>query len=572
MALADALAPDLLLTNGTVFRMDGSPAQPGAVAIKGDCILWVGSDEQVRELAGPRTERIDVRGRPILPGLVDTHVHLAGCATRSLSVDVRDFYDPSIRSVGDIQARIRTEVARTPPGQWIVARGSPLQDYRLMEERLPSRAELDEVAPQHPCYVTFGSHILVANTPALRARGITRDTESPTGGVVVKDPLSGEPTGVLRERAQLLLRGTDTDLTVEALAANIERELELCAARGVTTIHDIVVNNREVRAYQELARAGRLPVRVQFLVRVIESNFSKESLLDLGLLHGLGSDWLRLGGIKMSIDGGITGKNAAFSDPLVHDGEEQPGLIRIEQDELDDTVARYHRMGMRCCIHAIGDVAMDMALEALDKAISLTPRRDHRHRVEHLGNWMITPERLERVTRLGILPVPNPGFLYYMGAELLDLLGPRRTVHGFPFRTLMEAGVPLTFGSDAPNFYPVDPLRDLGAAVSRATVQGPHFSPEEAISIYRALWTQTAGAAYAGFQEHQLGTLRPGALADIAVLEEDPLRYPADRFRELPVHLTITGGRVVHSAEHAAATPAPSSEPMPADVACACPY
>jgi predicted amidohydrolase YtcJ len=572
MAVVDALAPDLVLMNGQVFPMDGGQARPGGVAIKGDRILCVGSDDELSELAGPRTERMDVRGRAILPGLVDTHVHLAGCATRSLSVDVRDFYDPSIRSVQDIQARIREEVARTPPGQWIVARGSPLADYRLLEERLPSRAELDAIAPQHPCYVTFGSHILIANTPALNARDITRDTQSPAGGVVVKDPITGEPTGVLRERAQFLLRGTDTDLTVEALAENILRELELCAARGVTTIHDIVVNSREVRAYQQLARAGRLPVRVQFLVRVIESNFSKESLLDLGLLDGLGSDWLRLGGVKMSVDGGITGKNAAFSDPLVHDGEEQPGLIRIEQDELDDTVGRYHRMGMRCCIHAIGDVAMDMALEAFDKAISGSPRRDHRHRVEHLGNWMITPERLERVTRLGVLPVPNPGFLYYMGAELLDLLGPRRTVHGFPFRTLMEAGVPLTFGSDAPNFYPVDPLRDLGAAVSRTTVQGPRFSPEEAISIYQALWTQTAGAAYIGFQEGRLGTLRPGALADIAVLEEDPRHYPADRFKDLPVYLTITGGRIVHSAEATGYVSAPAAKAMPVDVACACPY
>jgi predicted amidohydrolase YtcJ len=379
---------------------------------------------------------------------------------------------------------------------------------------------------------------------------------------------------MLRERAQLLLRNRDADLDVESLAENILRELEMCAARGVTSIHEIVVNNKEVRAYQELARAGRLPVRVQLLVRVIESQFSKESLLDLGFLDGLGSDWLRLGGIKMSIDGGITGKNAAFSDPLVHDGEEQPGLIRIEQDELDDTVTRYHAMGMRCSIHAIGDVAMDMALAALDRAISTSPRRDHRHRVEHLGNWMITPERLERITRLGILPVPNPGFLYFMGAELLDLLGPRRTAHGFPFKTLMAAGLPLSFGSDAPGFYPVDPLRDLGAAVSRGTVQGQKFAPEEAISIYQALWTQTAGAAYLGFQEHQLGTLRPGGLADLVVLEEDPLRYPPDRFRELPIHLTITGGRVVYSAERDRTPklgPSRSGE-VPADLVCACPY
>jgi predicted amidohydrolase YtcJ len=552
--------------------MDGSYAHPGGIAIKGDRILWVGSDDEVGELAGPRTERIDLHGRTLLPGVVDTHVHLAGCATSSLNVDVRDFYDPSIRSVQQITARIAERARQTPVGEWVVARGSPLQDYRMLEERLPTRAEMDEAAPQHPAYVTFGAHVLVANTLALQAKGITRDTESPAGGVVVKDALTGEPTGVLRERAQLLLRNRDADLEVDALAENILHELELCAARGVTTIHDIVVNNREVRAYQQLEREGRLPVRVQLLVRVIESSFSKESLLDLGFVDGLGSDWLRLGGIKMSIDGGITGKNAAFYDPLIHDGEEQPGLIRIEQDELDDTVGRYHQMGMRCCIHAIGDRAMDMALLALDKAISTSPRRDHRHRVEHLGNWMITPERLERITRLSVLPVPNPGFLYFMGSELLDLLGPRRTAHGFPFRTLLGAGVPLAFGSDAPNFYPVDPLRDLGVCVSRSTVQGGRLAPDEAISIYQALWTQTAGAAYLGFQERKLGKLRPGALADVVVLDEDPLRFPADRFRELPIGLTITGGRVVHSAEERPLAPAPIPAAMPVDVGCACPY
>jgi predicted amidohydrolase YtcJ len=185
---------------------------------------------------------------------------------------------------------------------------------------------------------------------------------------------------------------------------------------------------------------------------------------------------------------------------------------------------------------------------------------------------MITPERLERITRLGVLPVPNPGFLYFMGGELLGLLGPRRTQHGFPFRTLMDAGVPLTFGSDAPNFYPVDPLRDLGAAVARNTIQGPKFSPEESISIYRALWTQTAGAAYAGFQDGKLGVLQPGALADIAVLEEDPLRYPAERFRELPIQLTIVGGRIVHSAERDVLQPVPTPTALPAEIACACPY
>src|SRR5262249_16076751 len=196
--------------------------------------------------------------------------------------------------------------------------------------------------------------------------------------------------------------------------ARITVERAKCAHRGVTCIHDIIIAREEVQAYQLLARAGRLPVRVHMLIRVIESNFSKHSLLDLGLVHGLGSEWLQIGGIKMSIDGGFTGKNAAFSEPLAGD-DEHPGLIRIAQDERDVTVEPSHGLGMPICTHAIGDIAMDMILDAYDKALSRRPRRDHRHRVEHMGNWMMTPERVARAKRLGILPIANPPFLFFLG-------------------------------------------------------------------------------------------------------------------------------------------------------------
>jgi predicted amidohydrolase YtcJ len=331
------------------------------------------------------------------------------------------------------------------------------------------------------------------------------------------------------------------------LAENILAELQLCVQRGITTIHDIVVSRDEVLAYQHLARAGRLPLRVQLILRVIESNFSKESLLDLGFVHGFGSDYLKVGGIKMSIDGGFTGKNAAFSEPLAFHGDENPGLIRIKQDELDETVWRYHEMGMRCCVHAIGDTALDMILEAYDKALTRLPRQDHRHRVEHLGNWMMTPERIERSKRLGILPIPNPSIFHFLGSEVLTTLGPKRAAKAFPFRTLLDAGFPLSFGSDAPGYWPVDSLRDLATAVSRATFTGQQLAPEEAITMREALRAQTATAAWIGFQERTLGTLEPGKLADVTVLGEDPLTFPPERFKELPVDLTITGGRVVHT-------------------------
>lgn len=546
MAGSQPLSADLILTNGRVLTMDGANRVAQAVAIRDGKILAVGTNTEIEALAGSGTEGVNLQGRPVLPGLADIHVHLASDAGQARAVEARDFFDPSIRSVADIQARIREYAAQTPPGEWIVARGSPMQDFRLEERRFPSREELDAAAPEHPCYISFGAHVIVANSLALRLKQVTRDTPSPQGGTVVKDPTTGEPTGVLRERAQYLVKVRESGQELDALRETILLELQKCAARGVTSIHDIVVNRDEVRAYQQLAREDRLPVRVQMLLRVIESRFSKESLLDLGFLHGFGSDWLRLGGIKMSIDGGFTGKNAAFSEPLAFHGEENPGLIRIQQDELDDTVWRYHELGMRCCVHAIGDVAMDMILDAYEKALQRLPRQDHRHRVEHLGNWMMTPERIERARRLGVLPIPNPSIMYFLGAQVVETLGPRRTERAFPFRTLLDAGFPLAFGSDAPGYWPVDPLRDLGAAVARSTTDGLRLAPEEAITLQEGLRAQTATAAFIGFQERTLGSLEVGKLADLVVLAEDPFRFSPERFRELPVELTITGGRVVY--------------------------
>jgi predicted amidohydrolase YtcJ len=229
----------------------------------------------------------------------------------------------------------------TPPGQWIVARGSPLADFRLHERRLPTMADLDYAVPHNPTYISFGAHVIIANTLALRECGITRDTPSPQGGTVVKDTMTDEPTGELRERAQFLVKRRDSTVDPETLAERIAVELEKCAHRGVTCVHDIIISKEEVQAYQLLARAGRLPVRVHMLIRVIESNFNKHSLLDLELVHGLGSEWLQIGGIKMSIDGGFTGKNAAFSEPIAGDNDHHEGLIRIKQDELDETIELY---------------------------------------------------------------------------------------------------------------------------------------------------------------------------------------------------------------------------------------
>src|SRR5919109_113620 len=539
--------PNLILFNEKIrsFAADGSTYE--ALACAGERIVAAGNSDDIRRLAGPDTQQIDLEGRTTIPGLTDTHVHLAEKGTAEMElVDCRDFYT-DVHSIADIHERLAKRAANVPKGSWIVAHGSPMQDFRLKEKRFPDKHDLDRVLPDHPVSISFGAHITIANSKALAAAKITRDTLDPAGGAIHKDPQSGEPTGELHERAQLILKKVAPEFNYLQLKDGIIFALAQCLERGVTTVHDIVRSGEPVRAYQELYREGRLQARVSILPRVIESNIGAQSLIELGLITGFGNEWLRVGGVKMSIDGGITGRNACFYDPY-EDDEHNYGIIRIQQDELDDTVLRCHNAGLRCCVHAIGDRAFDMALDAYEKAIEKSPRKDHRHRIEHMGNWLSTSERMQRMVRSGIIAIPNIAIGYYVGDAILDCVGEKRLTKAFPFRTLLRNGVIIAGGSDSPGYWPVDPLRDIAACVSRRMRWGDVWVPEERIGVAEAFAMHTTTAAYVGFEENNKGTLEIGKLADIAVLAEDPFEISPERIKDLKVEMTIAGGEIKYQA------------------------
>jgi predicted amidohydrolase YtcJ len=537
------LAPDLILSNGRVLTADASNRAFEAVAVKMGRILAVGGSKEIMELRGPRTEVIDLKGRTVIPGLTDPHVHLADDGAASLNkIDVRDF-NTNVRSIAHILEVVRAQTREVPRGTWIVGTGSPMQDFRMPEKRFPRREELDQVAPDHPVSIGFGAHVTIANSAALALAQVTKDTTPPGGGAIELDPTTGELTGKLLERAQYLVRNVIPAYTYEQMKEGIVFATKRVLRRGVTTIHDIVTNSETVRAYQELVLEGRLPIRVSLLLRILEAKIVPESLLNVGIKTGFGNDWLKIGGVKMSIDGGITGRVAAFSEPY----EDDPchcGLIRIPSEELDETVDAYHRAGHRVCIHAIGDRAMDMALDAIEKAVTAQPRANHRHRVEHLGNWMITDERLDRIRRLEVLPVPNVPFLHYIWESLLDCMGEKRLKGSFGIKRLLESGIPITSGSDGPGYWPADPLRDISTSVSRRIWSGQTIGPEQAVSAVDALRMFTINAAYNGFDERIKGSIEPGKLADLAVLAEDPLAIAPERIKDIPVEMTIVDGQI----------------------------
>jgi len=547
MKRRNSIHPDLIIYNGKIRSFAANGATFEALASAGGRIVATGASDEVRRLAGADTEQIDLEGRTAIPGLTDTHVHLAEKGTAEMEfVDCRDFYTETY-SIADILQTLAKHAAEAPKGSWIVAHGSPMQDFRLKDKRFPDRHDLDRAVPDHPVSISFGAHITIANTKALAAAKITRDSADPAGGAIRKDPQSGEPTGELHERAQLILRKAAPAFSYLQLKEGIVYGLNQCLERGVTTVHDIVRSGEPVRAYQEIYREGRLPARVSLLPRVIESFIESKSLIELGLITGFGNEWLRVGGVKMSIDGGITGRNACFYDPY-EDDEHNCGIIRIEQDELNETVRRCHNAGLRCCVHAIGDRAFDMALGAYENAIEKSPRKDHRHRIEHMGNWLATPERMQRMVRSGIVAIPNIAIGYYVGDAILDCVGEKRLTKAFPFRTLLKNGVIIAGGSDSPGYWPVDPLRDIAACVSRRMRWGDVWIPEERISLQEAFAMHTTTAAWVGFEENDKGTLETGKLADIAVCAEDPFAIQPEKIKDLKVEMTIVGGEVGYRA------------------------
>ena len=539
--------PNLILYNGRIRSFDSTGSIHEAVACSGERIVAAGKTSDVMKLGGADTKAIDLQGRIAIPGLTDTHVHMAdkGTAEKEL-VDCRDFY-VDVRTVAEIQERLAKKASEIPKGSWIVAHGSPMQDFRLKDKRFPDKKDLDKVVPDHPLSISFGAHITVGNTKALELAKIDQDTPDPAGGHIQHYPESKEPTGLLKERAQLILRKVTPHFNAEQLKSGIAYAVEQCLERGVTTIHDVVTNGAPVRAYQELVKEDNLNMRVSLLVRVIESDMTAKSLMELGLQTGFGSEWLRIGGSKMSIDGGITGRNASFYEPY-DDDHHNCGLIRIQQDELNDTVLNCHKAGIRCCVHAIGDRAFDMALVAYDNALQKFPRRDHRHRIEHMGNWLASKERMERLVRMGLIAIPNISLAYFTGESIRSSVGEKRMAQAFPFKTLLRNGVTIAGGSDSPGYWPTDALRDISACVSRKMLWGEQWIPEEALSVEEAFSMHTTQAAYAGFEEREKGTLEVGKFADIAVLADDPFDVQSDRIKDLKVELTVVGGEVKYQA------------------------
>jgi len=558
--------PDVLIHNAKVITVDREDHVAEAVALKGDRILAVGTNAELKGMAGPKTKKIDAGGKVLLPGLYDSHVHPLGAASSE-----KDHPIPTFASLEDIKAYITERTKSQRAGTWIVVRYA--FPTRLRESRLPTRAELDAIAPEHPVLHQAGPAGMV-NSKALAISGIDQDTPDPPAGTIVKDPETNQPTGLLRN-AYSVLKNLPRDAYSDDGEPDADRVKELFLrynARGLTSIADRGASGPALRLYRRLRDDGELTVRVNG-TRILDPPFENHEAIVKKLNElagydtdtepngpsGVGDDWVRVGPMKIFLDGGMLNGTAAMREPWgvgatyqITDPEYR-GQLFLEPKTLAIIAEEAARRGWQMTAHTAGERAMDELLAAYlqaDRAVGIKGRR-----------WLIThanftSEANLRICRdLGIGADLQPAWIHEDARTLLQVLGPKRMEWFHPYRKWLDAGLNIGGGSDhmirldslaATN--PWDPWLGIWIAVTRNVAGDSPLNPDQRLTRMEALRFYTINNARLHFEEKRKGTIEPGKLADLILVDRDPLTCPENDLRATEVLWTMVGGSIVYQA------------------------
>ncbi len=534
---ATARNADTVLVGGRIWT--GNPEQPEAqaLAIVGDEIVAVGSDDEVRRWAGPGTRVMELQGRRVVPGFNDAHVHFFDGGQGLASVQLRDAGSPGI-----FRDRIGAYAATLDKGRWVL---NGNWDHELWDPaELPTRQLIDAVTPDNPVFINrLDGHMALANTLALELAGITRDTPDPPGGSIVRDA-DGEPTGVLKDAAMNAVYAVIPEPDAAAISSALVAAMQYANANGVTSVQDMSASPGVLRAYRQLLADGDLRVRVY----AVQPLSRWERLAAPGIGAWFGNDMLRIGGLKGFADGSLGSTTALFFEPYL-DAPETSGL---PSDEMVDEAAMLADMlgadaaGLQLAIHAIGDKANAAVLGMFDDVARRNGPRDRRLRIEHAQHLRAID--IPRFKAQGVVASMQPYHAIDDGRWAEKRIGPERARGTYAFRSLLDAGATLAFGSDW-FVAPMEPLRGIHAAVTRRTLDGANpdgWVPEQKISVAEAVRAFTAGSAYAEGQEARKGTLEPGKLADLVVLSRDIFAIDPAGIADVEVDATMLGGEVVY--------------------------
>lgn len=507
---------DIILHNANVLTMDSSYPHASMVAIGGGKVLALSGDEDFKALKGTATEVIDCQGMTILPGFHDAHCHPVGFAESLVSPDLSR---PAVGSISDIQAKISEAARNTPAGSWIRAWG--YSEFYLSEKRHPARWDLDRATAIHPVKLSHRSgHAHVLNSLGLKLAGISNDTPDPPGGIIERDLDTGNPNGVLYEMGSYLAEVVPS-LTDDEMERGVRLASEQFVSLGVTSVQDASVRNNVQRwqRFQQWKNRGSFKPRVNMMI----GSEAFDKFQEQGFLPRTGDDQLRLGSVKI----------------IVH---RATGQITPAQEELNEKVLLIHKLGYQVAMHAVEEETIEAACLALENALYNLPSADHRHRIEHCS--VCRPTMAKRLALLGVVVATQPAFIYYNGERYLKTVPANQIEHLYAVATLLKAGLKVAAGSDCP-VVPPNPLGGIYAAVSRMTEIGQSIAPERSVNAMEALLIYTAGSAYSCFEENVKGTITPGKLADLVVLNDDLTQVSFEEIKGLEAKMTIIDGEIV---------------------------
>ncbi|HLH18946.1 MAG TPA: amidohydrolase [Bryobacteraceae bacterium] len=541
MALASTLSAqpyaDLILTHGKIWT--GNAAQPTAeaVACAAGRIVAAGSAADIAKWAGPRTRTIELAGRLVVPGFNDAHVHFFSGGSNLASVQLRD-----AKSEAEFRDRIRVYAAKLPAGRWIL--GGDWDHESWSPARLPTRQLIDEAAGDHPVFVNrLDGHMALANSIALQRAGVTRNTPDPPGGTIVRDA-SGEPTGVLKDAAMAAVERVIPDPTDAEIEEAIRAAMRYAAENGVTSVQDMSASPDVLRAYQRLLARGELTVRISGHQPL--ATWKRQA--DIGVLAGFGSPYLHIGALKGFADGSLGSTTALFFEPYL-DAPNTSGLANdemIPESKMAQHIREADRAGLQVAVHAIGDKANHLILNMFEEAENANGPRDRRFRIEHAQH--LRPDDIPRFARLHVIASMQPYHAIDDGRWAEHRIGPERAKTTYAFRSLLDSGAVLAFGSDW-SVAPMVPIMGIYAATTRRTLDGKHpggWVPEQKITVAEAVRAYTWGSAYASFEEKLKGTIEPGKLADMVVLSRDIFTIDPVEIEKVQVDVTVFDGRIVY--------------------------
>ncbi len=534
----------LILTNAVIHTVDPNRPKAEAVAIRGDRIVFVGSERGAMLHRGRGTRVIDLEGLTVVPGFIDAHAHLAGLGDRLQILDLT-----GTRSYAEIIERVRKRAQDVPSGSWIRGRGWDQNDWA--DTRFPTHDELSAAVPNHPVYLRrVDGHAALVNARILEMAGITRETPDPEGGRIIRDPRSGEPTGVLVDKAMGLFTDLIPEPTPEEQREAIVLAIEECLRWGVTSIHDAGVSPQAsvgpgtLELYRSLAREGRFRLRNYVMIRSDDETL--QQFFPRGPAIGLYDNHLTIRAIKITADGALGSRGAALLEPY-SDEPDNRGLVTTSPERIRRVAVAALKNGFQLNVHAIGDRGNRLVLDAFESALKEVPVADHRFRIEHAQ--VLHREDIPRFAELDVIPSMQQTHQMSDMYWAVDRLGHTRARGAYAWRSLLETGVTIASGTDFP-VEEVNPFRTFLAGFTRSDEEGwpaGGWFPEQRMTREETLKSMTIWASYAAFEEDIKGSITAGKLADVVVLSQDIMSVPAQRVLDTQVEITILGGEIVYT-------------------------